>query len=91
MQDKSKWLILESKPTSFTYAASEVYERSKFRPFWAWEDFSSGLMENPWWETFKGFRQGYCSFFVVLGKDKSNHLDEVASLMGWDSEDSVCD
>ena len=56
-----------------------------------WEDFSSGpyWRESQWRNYLKGSDKDTARFlsFYNSVKDKPNHLDEVASLMGWDSED----
>jgi len=56
-----------------------------------WEEFSS----EPYWSEFqwrnylKGSDRDTARFLSIYNsvKDKPNHLDEVASLMGWDAED----
>ena len=56
-----------------------------------WEEFSSEpyWSESQWRNYLKGSDKDTARFlsFYNSVKDKPNHLDEVASLMGWDSED----
>ena len=56
-----------------------------------WEEFSSGphWSESQWRNYLNGSDKDTARFlsFYNSVKDKPNHLDEVASLMGWDSED----
>jgi hypothetical protein len=56
-----------------------------------WEEFSSEpyWSESQWRNYLNGSDKDTARFlsFYNSVKDKPNHLDEVASLMGWDSED----
>ena len=56
-----------------------------------WEEFSSDpyWSESQWRNYLKGSDKDTARFLSYYNsvKDKPNHLDEVASLMGWDSED----
>jgi hypothetical protein len=56
-----------------------------------WEEFSSEphWSESQWRNYLKGSDRDTARFLSIYNsiKDKPNHLDEVASLMGWDSED----
>lgn len=56
-----------------------------------WEEFSSepNWGESQWRNYLKGSDRDTVRFlsFYKSVKDKPNHLDEVASLMGWDAED----
>ncbi len=57
-----------------------------------WEDFSSGdynWSEAQWRNYLKGSDHDTARFLSIYNsvKDKPNHLDEAASLMGWDTED----
>ena len=57
-----------------------------------WEDFSSNDLnwsESQWRNYLKGSDRDTARFLSIYNsvKDKPNHLDEVAILMGWDAED----
>ncbi|MGZ0654731.1 hypothetical protein ACWPKS_03905 [Coraliomargarita sp. W4R72] len=56
-----------------------------------WEEFSSEpyWSESQWRNYLKGSDRDTVRFLTIYNsvKDKPNHLDEVASLMGWDAED----
>ena len=56
-----------------------------------WEEFSSepNWGESQWRNYLKGSDRDTARFLSIYNsvKDKPNHLDEVASLMGWDAED----
>lgn len=56
-----------------------------------WEEFSNELnwSESQWRDYLKGSDRDTARFLSYYNsvKDKPNHLDEVASLMGWDAED----
>ena len=56
-----------------------------------WEEFSSDpyWSESQWRNYLKGSDKDTARFLSYYNsvKDKPNHIDEVASLMGWDSED----
>ncbi|HBR93247.1 MAG TPA: hypothetical protein DEA90_03690 [Opitutae bacterium] len=56
-----------------------------------WEEFSSEpyWSESQWRNYLKGSDRDTARFLSIYNsvKDKPNHLDEVASLMGWDAED----
>lgn len=57
----------------------------------SWDDFSSDPYwgEGQWRSYLKGSDRDTARFLSIYNslKDKPNHLDEVAALMGWDSED----
>ena len=56
-----------------------------------WEEFSSEpyWSESQWRNYLKGSDKDTARFLYIYNsvKDKPNHLDEVATLMGWDAED----
>jgi hypothetical protein len=56
-----------------------------------WEHFSneSNWSETQWRSYLRGTDRDSARFLSIYNslKDKQNHLDEVASLMGWDSDD----
>ena len=56
-----------------------------------WDEFSSEphWNESQWRSYLKGSDRDTARFLSIYNsvKDKPNHLDEVASLMGWDTED----
>ena len=56
-----------------------------------WEEFSSEpyWSESQWRNYLKGSDKDTARFLSIYNsvKDKPNHLDEVATLMGWDAED----
>jgi hypothetical protein len=57
-----------------------------------WEEFSSNEFnwsESQWRNYLKGSDRDTARFLSIYNsvKDKPNHLDEVATLMGWDAED----
>ena len=56
-----------------------------------WDHFSneSNWSETQWRSYLRGTERDSARFLSIYNslKDKQNHLDEVASLMGWDSED----
>ncbi len=56
-----------------------------------WEEFSSepNWGESQWRNYLKGSDRDTARFLSIYNsvKDQPNHLDEVASLMGWDAED----
>ncbi|WPJ95712.1 hypothetical protein SH580_20035 [Coraliomargarita algicola] len=56
-----------------------------------WDEFSSEpyWSESQWRNYLKGSDRDTVRFLSIYNsvKDKPNHLDEVASLMGWDAED----
>lgn len=56
-----------------------------------WEDFSNEFnwSESQWRDYLKGSDRDTARFLAIYNsvKDKPNHLDEVASMMGWDAED----
>jgi len=56
-----------------------------------WEEFSGGSYrsESQWRNYLKGSDKDTARFLSIYNsvKDQPNHLDEVASLMGWDAED----
>ena len=56
-----------------------------------WEEFSSepNWSESQWRNYLKGSDRNTARFLSIYNsvKDEPNHLDKVASLMGWDTED----
>ena len=56
-----------------------------------WDEFSNELNwgESQWRDYLKGSDRDTARFLSIYNsvKDKPDHLDEVASMMGWDSED----
>lgn len=56
-----------------------------------WDEFSNELNwnESQWRDYLKGSDRDTARFLSIYNsvKDKPNHLDEVASMMGWDAED----
>ncbi len=56
-----------------------------------WEEFSNEFnwSESQWRDYLKGSDRDTARFLSIYNsvKDKPNHLDEVASMMGWDAED----